>query len=148
MNKGFSLVELLSVLLILSLLCLTVMSFQQATVRKIHKQDILSQFSQSLLFARNEAQLRGEALILRASHGDDWSKGYVLIDKKNRLIHQWQAIRGGWAISWSGFYSKKDIIISNSLQTSAMNGYFLLTHQQQSVPVKLVLNRLGRLRIE
>ena len=92
--------------------------------------------------------MRGEVLSLSPRTKENWAEGYFLQDKNKKIIYQWKVDFSGWEIVWSGFSSKNQLRIAPNPQTSAMNGHFLISNPYQHESVKLIVNRLGRIRKE
>lgn len=144
---GFSLIELLVVLMIVGLISLSAMFFHKSIFERNQKQALVEQLKLAITYSRNEAKIRGETLILKPRDVNNWAKGYCLMDANQKIIYQWQPDFSGWDISWSGFASKNELRITANPQNSAMNGKFLISNAQNHEVAKLIINRLGRIRI-
>jgi Tfp pilus assembly protein FimT len=151
--KGFTLLEViftLSLFICLSLFSINALSLLK---EKNEKQMIIDELKMAIQYARFQAINLGHTLYLTPnSRGENWSKGMDLkqlnkITGQMELIHQWQWQHRNWTLSWSGAGSNK-ILISNNPSHAISNGTFILTDAKSNQSVKVLLNRLGRLKVK
>ncbi len=147
-QKGFTWVSLLTVLVILGILSTEGISSWHTwcTEHKIHV--LQHDISHALVFARNEAFLRSETLVLGPSEeSNNWALGTVLQSQTNDLVHSWQwQLPKDIVLTWHGFLGSDKLVISHTSEHLAMNGHFLLERAGKASK-KWVVNRFGRLRV-
>lgn len=151
-HAGLTWVEVLVTLAILGVLLVAGESHWRGLQTKQAERRLLNDVGRVLTFARNQAFLQAETLVLLprvASEG--WSSGMVLKPKTVRLngctpeLHVWRWHYPGVHLSWHGFLGNDALVVDHSPAKLAMNGYFLLetTHSNQA---RWVVNRFGRIR--
>jgi len=153
-NDGFSLIELLTTLVIFAILCGYSLSFLSSLQKKDQLQVMANEIKQAIHFAKMEALAHAHTVTLTPLSGQkDWSAGMMLfVDKprhrnveKSSLIREWHWQHPGLIITWHGFESTDYIRFSPDLITRAANGYFLV-EDKANQRIKLMLNRLARVR--
>lgn len=151
--KGFTLLELLIVLSILALISLFSMASYSVFLEKNEQQIIVDEIKSAVHYAKMEAVSHGHQVALAPLDiHSDWSKGIVMtqLDKKiNKeiVVHQWQWSHRHWSLTWSGVNSEK-IIFSNNPVSAISNGTFTLASMRSKTQKVIVLNRIGRIRVE
>ncbi len=152
---GFTLIELLISLALLGVVLLYAFSFTASFENKNRVQVLADEVSGAIRYARTEALLRGESLILtQSSNGSSWSEGMVLFvdDGTHRytpgvkLLHEWRWTSKGIVMAWHGFNSEKYLLFSSKLGKNTINGRFEIrssVHQK----ISLIVNRWGRVRV-
>jgi len=152
---GFTLIELLISLALLGVVLLFTVSLTGSFESKSRVQVIADDVSRAIHYARTEALLRGESLILtRSSNGSSWSEGMMLsVDDGThhyapgaKILHEWHWTSKGITILWHGFNSEKYLLFSSELGKNTTNGHFEITssfHQK----ICLIVNRWGRVRV-
>lgn len=146
--------ELIIGLALAALLSMMAMPGIQDLYQKNQMQVCLETIQQALQFARVQATLRGERLMLTPITPDyNWSNGMMLLSDHDAtqgngtatILYQWQwpsPIR----VQWFGFQSNKYLLFAPDLDNNATNGYFLI--QSAGIkPLQLNINRLGRARL-
>ena len=152
-HVGLTWIEVLVTLAILGILLLAGVSHWRGLQAQQTERRLFSDVGRVLTFARNQAFLRSETLVLLprvASEG--WSSGMVLEikkhtqDEKAQRLHEWRWHDSGVQLSWHGFLGDDALVVAHSPAKLAMNGYFLLetAHSNQ---VRWVVNRFGRIRV-
>ena len=152
-NKGFTLVELLIGVLIITLLALFCLPLGLSSYQKNQLQITENELSNAVRFARTMAMLQGSPLVLRPlPNSKDWSDGMILlVDNKNhcyrkgdKILHQWQWQHSAVRISWHGFQSDDYLLFSPELKHAASSGHFdIYVNQEKSM--QLIINRFGRI---
>jgi len=152
-NLGVTWVEVLVTLAILGVLLASGMSHWRGLQAQHAERRLFHDLGHILAFARNQAFLRAETLVLLprvASEG--WSSGMVLVFQNTTLeahaqpLHTWRWRYPNVHLSWHGFLGEDTIIIAHNPAKIAMNGSFLIkiNHLEQK---RWVVNRLGRIRV-
>lgn len=152
--NGFTLIELLISLSILA----TVLFFTIPFVSSLHQKNQLQarqdEIKAAIRFAKTQAQSSGKNLILAPLSGsNNWSNGMELFvdNPKHRytpdatIVHEWRWDSSSAQISWHGFQSNHYLLFAANSSQNGTNGYFSFQTQSQ-LPVKLVVNRLGRVK--
>ncbi|WP_019217093.1 pilus assembly FimT family protein [Legionella tunisiensis] len=151
-NIGLTFIELLISITLIVLLCFLcapagVMLYQKNQLQ-VREKEIIT----ALYYARHTAFLQGVTLALTPlPESSDWSQGMILfVDNKNhrfhsssKLLQQWHWTQSSIKLGWHGFHSKNYLLFSSELKHMAASGHFLLQNPQ-SEPIKLVVNRFGR----
>ena len=152
-KAGFTLVELLLALAIISIVLFFCMPFTGSFYKKNQLQLLSDEIQNAILYAKTEVLLHGTPLVLAPLPGSaDWSKGLVLfVDTKNHqyaegvaIMHEWHWRDSDIKIEWHGFQSKHYLLFARDISHSAINGHFLI--RDNSKQHKLIINRLGRVR--
>lgn len=151
--SGLTLVELLVALVMVGILY----AFGVFGVSRFYKTTKLSvaahEIQQAIHLARLEASLHAETIVLKPlGENGQWIKGITLEiegqEKPNHTLHQWL-----WhfpptsEITWHGFESNQSIRFTHALTNRGANGYFLLSDSEESMRIKITINRLGMARI-
>lgn len=151
-SKGFTLLELLCCILLVSLLFLQSLPSINRTLNKNQLEMAEDEINHAIAYARKMALIVNVPLALTPlPDSTDWSKGMVLfIDNKlhrcqsgDKLLHQWQWNFSTVQIQWKGFESTQYILFANDLLHAATSGHFDL-YSTYGESKRLVLNRLGR----
>jgi type IV fimbrial biogenesis protein FimT len=152
--KGFTLIELLTTLAILG--CLSILSFGSYSylMRANEQQIIIDELKTAIQYAKMQALGLDNSVILTpldSSH--NWAKGMVLStwDKKTntlKILYQWQWNHPCWILMWKGLHSSDKIIFSSYLASAMSNGHFTLSNRVLNQNISIILNRLGRVRVE
>lgn len=149
---GFSLIELVIVLSILSFLCLFGISYIASLYRNNQLQKTADEIKQAIHFAKIEAHTIGHTVILKSlSENSDWSLGMRLfVDNKTHeyqsnslLLAEWHWYNPRIQVSWEGFESTTYLRFSPSLVDRAVNGHFTV-HSSAQHQIQLIVNRLAR----
>ncbi|KTD60519.1 GspH/FimT family pseudopilin [Legionella shakespearei] len=151
--KGFTLLEVMFTLILF--ICLSLFSINALSLfrEKNEKQMIIDELKMAIQYAKFQGINLGHTLYLTPPNAEtDWSKGMELkqlnkITGQMELLHQWQWQHRNWSLSWSGANANK-ILISNNPSHAISNGTFTLTDVKSHQSVKILLNRLGRLKVK
>jgi prepilin-type N-terminal cleavage/methylation domain-containing protein len=152
--KGFTLLELLITLVLLACLSSLAAVSYSYLLRKNEQQVIMDELRTAVHYAKIQALILGHTVSLTPLDASlNWSKGMVLSTwrKKNNTmetLYQWQWHHPRWNLTWIGARSSERVIISNNPAGAISNGHFTLVNADTRQNVVLVLNRLGRIRIE
>ncbi len=123
--------------------------------QKNQVQVIQDDIKSAIRFGTSEALISGNNLILTPlKNSNDWSDGILLFvdNTKHRytpdvkLLREWRWQSPNVRVIWQGFQSNNYLLFSSDISQNAMNGYFEISSKTQQ-PVKLVINRLGRVRL-
>jgi prepilin-type N-terminal cleavage/methylation domain-containing protein len=152
-HAGLTWVEVLVTLAILGILLSAGVPSWRALQTQQAERRLLNDVERVLVFARNQAFLRGEALVLLprvASEG--WSSGMVL-ELKNTLgahveqLHTWRWHYPSMHLTWHGFLGDDALVVAHSPARLAMNGHFVL-EKENTPPRRWVVNRFGTIRVQ
>jgi len=151
---GLTWVEVLVTLAILSVLLSAGVSHWRGLQTKYAERRLLSDVARVLTYARNQAFLHAETLVLLPRvAADGWSSGMVLEfkhpiqDGREQRLHTWRWHYPHLYLSWHGFLGDEAFVVEHSPAKLAMNGYFLVENSG-SKQVRWVVNRFGRIRAE
>lgn len=153
-NPGFSLIELLTTLVIFGILCGYSLSFFPSLQKKNQLQVMTNEIKQAIHFAKMEALAHAHTVTLTPlSEQKDWSAGMLLfVDnlshhhvEKSNLIREWHWQHPGLTVTWHGFESTDYLRFSPDLMTRNANGYFLVEDNAKQ-RIKLIINRLAKVR--
>ena len=152
---GLTLMELLiSLAIMATVLCLSAPLFHCMQAQH-DRNRIINEITNVLHFARIQAFLRGETLVLAPLDSlKDWSYGMQLFVREGNAwppqnkekLHEWGWQPGVTHLSWHGFQSKDYLVIDSDLSRLALNGYFLM-QERGSLPEKYTVNRFGRVHL-
>lgn len=151
--KGFTLLE---VIVVLSLfICLSLFSINTLSLlrEKNERQMIIDEIKMAIQYAKFQGINLGHTLYLTPVDPElNWSKGMELkqlnkITGQMELLHQWQWQHRHWNVSWLGANANTKILISNNPSHAISNGTFTLNNTKTKESVIILLNRLGRIKI-
>lgn len=154
-ERGLSLIEMLIVLLIIGILAL----FSPLAFHKLLKKNqidvTVDEIKMAIQFSKINALSQAHPVILTPISGEmNWSEGMALcVDNplhqcvsNHGTIREWHWFHNGIEVNWLGFESNHYLRFSPDLMGRAANGYFMVKDQSNQ-PVKLIVNRLGRVRV-
>lgn len=148
-QRGFTLLETLIALSLLLLSCyFGMLSFTDLRYRNEEK-ILVDEIIHAIQFARGYALASGIPAELIPDEPTNWNHGISLKVNDNttsRTLEHWQFKNQTCAISWHGTQKAK-IIFASHASESMSNGYFLIKNHRTHQETKLILNRLGRLRV-
>lgn len=150
-HRGITLIELLISIAILGIIACYSSVFSPLLYKKNQMQAVKQEIKRAIQWARIQARMSGQTLILaRRPGGDDWSLGMLLfVDNvkhqytpESILIQEWDWPASELRLSWRGFQSQDYLRFTPTMNDSAINGSFRLSNGHQQA--KLVVNRIGR----
>jgi type IV fimbrial biogenesis protein FimT len=161
-QKGFSLLELLAVIAIISIMVYLVFPSQQQQVARTQADILKTQLLTSIHYAQQQSQSRGESITLCAledNHtcGTNWNNGQLIfIDKagKGRVANEndvlsithTSQVKGKLALQSA---RKLDYLTFSSIEDETNNGTFSFYAANQQKPEwKIIISENGRARIE
>lgn len=151
--KGFTFLELLitlSVVLILSIIGITSYSSLR---QKNELQVIEDELKTVIHYAKIQSIILDKSVSLSPSSSSlNWAKGIKLsaLNKKTgelKLLYQWQWQHPRWHITWRGVHSSNSLNFSKHLTHAISNGQFIVVNLDTHQKVIMILNRLGRIRV-
>lgn len=152
---GFTLLECLVVMLLLSGLLGVAAPFFKARVDTNKTSTVAHDIESMLLFARTEAFLSHQTLVLRPLSSDaNWAEGAALYTERKaqhpqaceEMLHVFHWKHKTQGMRWHGFASRDDLVIFPTLKTLAMNGYFEVIDEGQPSQ-KICISRFGQVRL-
>lgn len=155
-TAGLSLIELLTALMILSILCGFGMSCFVGLLNRNQEAVLADEIKQAIQFAKIQALTHDRTLTLAPLSEDaDWSKGMRLFEDNqthqytthSTLIREWRWHAKAINVTWHGFESTTYLRFTPALLTRGANGQFIVQDGKKH-QIKLILNRLARVREE
>lgn len=152
-HRGFSLIELMTVLSIIGIL--TVMSITSLKFfwRKSQSDVLSSQLMSAIQFARSEAIMRHTKTILCGSANqitccDHWQTGYI-IKTANQVIYHFQNVSQNGILHWRSFpHNKQELEFQPNGFPHSQNGTFWFCAVSAKKPDwAIVMSQSGRARI-
>lgn len=154
--SGFTLLEVITTLLILGIVCCYGLSFLPSLLNKNQMEVVADEIKQAIHIAKIEALINARTVILKPlTEEGDWSSGMALcvedpshhVKNDTMLLREWHWRKGVIRVTWQGFESKQWLRVSPSLAERAVNGQFIVRDNARR-QIKLIINRLGRVRQE
>ena len=151
-ENGFTLIELICTLVVLSLLALIGMATCTDLIRRNDQQVLFDDLNTAISYAKMQAIHLNKPLYLFPLKQDaNWAKGIMLKQlnqhtQKFELIHQWQWHHSQWLVSWSGANGGDFMIVAHNPSRAMSNGSFDLYNIGSKTHLYLKINRLGRTR--
>lgn len=150
--KGFSLIELLVILTIITTLTLIGITSYSYLIHKNERQTLVDEIRTAIQYSKMQAIRLGHPISLSPIDKEsNWSKGMILTQNnsnknKTDLLYQWQWHHPQWNIKWAGVNSPDKITFSNNPVSAISNGKFILFDSYTKERVVIILNRLGRIK--
>lgn len=153
-SKGFTLIEILIALSISAILFMFVFPFGQDFILKNKLSARTEEIVSALHYARSQAALLEQPLLL-TSIQENWSEGMKLfIDKNDNrlydspdiLLFQWTWNDSDLNISWHGMYEKYLLFTPRELDSVLGGTFYICSSLKNGRQIRM--NRLGRLRVE
>lgn len=144
--KGFTLIELITGLVIVSLLGGLGFAWMSTVTQKNQLQAQADALKNAIRYARAQAYLMGRACALKplpAANGN-WSKGMGLFEGE-KVIYTWHWPKSSLDIQWIGFHGQQYVLFASNFRHASASGHFEITDAYQH-RATVVINRLGRVR--
>lgn len=159
-TKGFTLIELIIVLILISLLLILAVPAYQALIANSRVTSGVNQLVASINYARSEAIKRQSIVTLCSSQdgqqcGGLWRNGWLIfVDKaatgqittSNNILRTYNALPAGDELIWSGSLAKNYLQMTPFGSTHGQAGTFVYSSHKQQIIVKV--SQTGRVRIE
>ena len=151
--KGFTFIEIVIVLILITVLTLLSVGSSSQLISNNEKQALVDDIRSIMQYARVQAVSRGHTVYLAPLDAElNWSKGVVLTQynkKMNRdeVIHQWQWSYHHWTVNWSGVHASHNIAFAHDTVHAISNGTFTLCNILTHEKIEIIVNRLGRVRM-
>lgn len=154
-TRGFTLLELLTALIVFGILCGFGLTYLSASQSKNQLQVVADEIKQAIHYAKIEALVNAHTVTLSPrTQNNDWSDGMLLFvdnqlhhnEPETKLIREWKWRASAVHVHWHGFESSHYLRFSPNLMSRGCNGYFIIENNQ-SKRIKLVVNRLGRVYV-
>lgn len=159
--QGFTFFELIVTLLMMMILVVIALPYSQHLIQEYRATTIINQLFYALHYAKNEAILRGETIIVCGSldqqHCDGhWSSYRIifvdknknhLLDEKDELLRIYPPLIDGM-LQLSAFGSSQYIKWSSKGYTNQQNGTFVYNANDHDPRYSrmLIINKAGRIR--
>lgn len=126
-KKGFSVIELLFVLVILATILLAISPFSREILIKNRAEKQVDSLKTAINFARISAVSRGEPIKLCASRSKsgcdgDWENGLIVITASNKVLRVLQRLSNGDKLKFNN--GKKVIVFSDMGLANGYQGSF------------------------
>ncbi len=149
LHSGFSLLELLCVLLLIGVLASIGVSSYHNFISSQRLSLYVNQIARAIRFARHQAMVLESDVVLcgssNAQHCDgNWQHGQIILQGK-RVVKHFPQFDSAYHISWRGSLGKIKQLEFNAMGAVAAQGSFYIEHRQQQC--RIILNRLARLRV-
>lgn len=142
--QGFNLLELLIVLVMFSILALVSAHGLSSLSQKKEKEYLIAELKSIVQYSK-AAALNQEGVLL-LSPLNTWSKGVMLTNSAHEMLHQWQWNMHYWTVTWRA--ERREIAFANHPSNAMSNGRFILKNRHNNKEITLILNRMGRVRLE
>lgn len=156
-NLGFTLIELLITLSIAAVLLMFVVPIGRDFLLKNTISARTEEIVSALHYARHQAELTGETLIL-TPQPQGWASGMLLFvdkngnhdyDESDQLLFQWQWDETDFSLRWQGLYDDYLLFTPTGLNSVLGGTFYLCPLNETEVNGKdILMNRLGRIRVE
>lgn len=155
--RAFSLLEIIMVLVLLAVLLMMAMPFTQSFSDKHLLNTRVKRMQSVVSYSLNQAITQERSVVLAPLVKNDWSKGMRLFVDKNanhryqpgdEVLREWRFNDAKLSMSWHGFLSDNYLVFSVQMAQSVLNGRFILKNHAGEVVKQLVINSLGRVRVE
>ena len=150
--RGFSLIELLIVIAMISILLLLAVPTQNSFFDKSKAKMMSEQLRLSINFARNEAIVRNVPIILCKSRNQkecsgEWQDGYIILAEKKIIFAFKNTIQNG-ILHWRSSLNHPYLTFMPSGISVQENGTFWYCLKNTENPAwAIVINKAGRVRI-
>ncbi len=148
--KGFSLVELLVTLSLISLLLVGTLISYRYFLQKNTLITMEDKLKTAIQYARVTAFSLDRSLYLAAlPNKTDWSSGIGLYDAiTSEILYEWRWTKSVWHVQWEGFGAGQYLKIAANPLHAASNGQISIQNTSTGEEARLVINRMGRVRTE
>ncbi len=155
-SNGFSLLELVTVLSLIGILFFMAFSFSHRFTDGHLLDSRVKSVEDAINYAEHEAVFRKMPVILGPIN-QDWSQGMRLFisqsdsrtfSEGDTVIRQWNWPKDKLKMSWKGFLSDNYLVFSSRLAYSVLNGRFIIEQTRGNKRYELIINSLGRVRLE
>jgi prepilin-type N-terminal cleavage/methylation domain-containing protein len=153
-TKGFTLIELLIVLSITAILFMLAFPFGQYFLLKNKLFARTEEIASALHYARSQASLLGQPLLLE-SINKNWSEGMTLFidednshtyDSTDTLLFKWEWSDKDLNLVWKGMYENYLLFTATELNSVLGGTFYLCSSVEGGVQIRM--NRVGRIRVE
>lgn len=144
--NGLTLLELLFTFSLFCLLVLFTVSSWLPLQNNNDKDLIVEEIKNIIHYSKLRALNEGVPLLLSPNHSKNWSTGFHLNSVlSGELLYQWQWNHQSWMIEWYGVNGSESIVLPGTTRAMS-NGTFVLTNKINKTTIRLVLNKLGRVK--
>lgn len=158
---GFSLIELLFTITIISILCIFTLPVYRHLLADLRLFLLTERIRNAINYARSEAIRRQNVIVLckskdRKTCSGKWNDGWIVIDKENSsfekaiLLRTYPALSHAESVEWRGSRSYDYLQLDPNGGTNKQNGSFIVCVSVFSKKTiwLLKISQTGRLRIE
>ncbi len=145
--RGFSLVELLIVIVLISIIIVFMVPSYKTTVSHAEESIMSSQLLRAIHLAQTEAMMRQELITLNKLPGG-WQEGYE-IRVNEKILHRFLNHKNKGQLHWRAFPVHRDnVVFLRTGTTHSENGTFWYCPKNKAKPSwAIVLNQAGRARV-
>lgn len=151
-KKGFSMIEMLIVIVIMGLLTAGAIPLYQSFLSQAREQVLSSQLLRAINLTRSEAIMRGTPITLCPGRDDaicsgSWNDGYSIFTADRRLLFKFQNDAEG-DLHWRASLGRNEITFLSSGLVSIEDGTFWYCRSASVNPSwAIVVNKSGRARL-
>lgn len=153
-NLGFTTIELLITIAIISILLLSTVPAMQNFINNNKSAAVTNGIVSALQFAKNEAiKNRLKVKYCKSSNhktcGGKWEDGQIVIDETGKLLHVFAALNYNDKLIWNSSFSKDDYVEFTGIGcTNGQNGTFVyIPGGQEKYSQTITINQAGRVKI-
>lgn len=155
---GVGLLEVVVVLAISLALLFVVVPWGRAFWGENAVQTRVNELLHAITYAQMKSEELGEPVVLGQITPGDWSGGMRLFVDKNssHTYEKGQKLLAVWNwkrkkspfVDWEGFLSDNYLLFSSHITQSILNGRFIVSYHKGDRSTEIVVNALGRARVE
>ena len=162
-NHGYTLIELLITLSIISILAITVFPNFSALIAQERSTILTNRLASSLAFARSQAIIKQTTILTCQSNNgsecnrsDNWHNGWIVFidnnqnkqrDSEEKLLHIFAAANNGTQARFNGGFGIDHYVKYKPSGHAFPNGSFLICNPNIGTGKALIMMRSGRLRL-
>ena len=154
MSKGFTLIELMISISIVSIMLLIGVFSTKDILIKNRVNSKIDSIAQALRFARNEAILKNKVITFCKSKdhktcSGTWNDGQIIKDDSGNIIRVFQAIPKKDKLTWKSSFNKDDFLkFENTGQTlNGQRGTFVYCPHESQRAKSIIISQTGRIRV-
>jgi type IV fimbrial biogenesis protein FimT len=159
-KTGFTLLELLIVMVIVAITCSVGLPAYTYVVEKMRAEIVISRLYRAVQLTRSTA-IKNNAVaticpsVDKQHCAETWRDGYLVfidaradgqVDAEDKLIKYFPAVRGQGSLLWKSFPQRNYLQMTALGFTNNQNGTFYYTSASNMHKISLIVSKTGRLR--